>query len=155
MVDIREMGNKIKEKGRDLCKGGTAIGVRGRKVPEQLDKISTILKKIFLKPKKAEIPVQVLPDFNPAVTNFEDLLEPAEGVEPSLEKVSAPQDCLVQSPPPRRVGVWDKVARIFSVIILRRRPPVDEEGLTIRQRVKRYNAIMEGGHGSPEKGRKE
>lgn len=66
---------------------------------------------------------------------LEDLMEPEE--KPREEEPTAPKQTLM-----------DKLMRKKPVL------PYIEPKLTIRQRVKRYNASMEGKHGIPEDARK-
>jgi len=82
--------------------------------------LKATLKRIFLRPDKAEI------------NSIEDLFEP-------LPSEFVP-----------KIGILDKIRAMPILAMFKRKQIQISTGMTVRQRVKRYNASMEGGHGIPE-----
>ncbi len=86
--------------------------------------IKAKLKEIFLRPEP------------PKPITLEDLMEPEE---------EAPKEEIPEVP---KQTLMDKLMRRKPIL------PYVEPKLSVRQRVKRYNASMEGKHGIPEDARK-
>lgn len=109
-----------------------------------LKSIKQLLKRIFLRPEMV-VPPAVIPEIN----CLEDLLEPVDPATSGDLRVLPPPVVIPV------VSMWDKI-RSFPLFALVRQKKIQiDTGLTVRQRVKRYNASMEGGHGIPEAARKD
>ena len=109
-------------------------------IRERIEKLKAkeLLKKIFTKPPKAVVPE---PDIPQELTSNSPLFEENGGI--ILPRVIVP-----------KTGFLDKIRAMRPIVMLREKKVKEETGLTTRQRVKRYDASMEGGYGTPEASRK-
>jgi hypothetical protein len=115
--------------------------------------LKATLKFIFTKPKKVIPPVEPVPE----IYTLEDLFEPLEE-----DRMEIPDTyTLPEVPTERKIEpkiIKVSIFRRITAPILARiheRNVVAVTGLTTRQRIKRYDASMEGHHGIPAKPRKE
>jgi hypothetical protein len=112
-----------------------------QRIKEGLSDVKYALKKVFLKPKKNP------EETEPTPASLEDLLEPVggDGLVPLQPVVTLPPPVIAVKP-----SLLDKISAMAPFVWFRERQTKLETGLTTRQRVKRFNAIMEGDHGVPE-----